>query len=141
MIKYDDLKNWLKEKSNQKVLIIIFGYVVIFFVGFGSGSFVKVSKQKTNKVYSNNSIITDKKPENKALQTQAQPQTENADSVLKPTKTETVKSDCLIKGNIASGGKKIYHLKTGAYYQKVKAEMCFNTEDEAKQAGFTKSAR
>jgi hypothetical protein len=34
-----------------------------------------------------------------------------------------------------------YHLPTGAFYKNTNPERCFNTEAEAKQAGFTKSSR
>ncbi|QZY57575.1 ComEC/Rec2 family competence protein [Crassaminicella profunda] len=47
----------------------------------------------------------------------------------------------LIKGNINSKGEKIYHMPNGAYYKKVEAEMLFNTEKEAKEAGFRKSKK
>ena len=53
----------------------------------------------------------------------------------------TLTAECKIKGNISSGGKKIYHIKGGASYKAVKPEMCFNTEEEAKAGGFVKSLR
>lgn len=46
-----------------------------------------------------------------------------------------------IKGNINSKGEKIYHMPDGAYYDKTDAEQWFNTEAEAKEAGFRKSKR
>jgi competence protein ComEC len=46
-----------------------------------------------------------------------------------------------IKGNINSSGEKIYHVPGGAYYDRTDAEMWFNTEAEAENAGFRKSKR
>ena len=53
---------------------------------------------------------------------------------------------CLIKGNISSSGEKIYHLKTGQYYQRTKislskGERWFCTEEEARKNGWRKSKR
>lgn len=58
------------------------------------------------------------------------------------------KSDgaCVIKGNIGSGGEKIYHVPGGRYYNltvidAVKGERMFCTEEEAVKAGFRKAKR
>lgn len=50
--------------------------------------------------------------------------------------------DCAgkIKGNISSSGR-IYHLPNGAFYKRTIPELCFNTEAEAREAGFRKSTR
>lgn len=45
----------------------------------------------------------------------------------------------LIKGNINSSGEKIYHIPGQKYYDKVKPEQIFNTEEDAINAGFRKS--
>ncbi|KYH29222.1 MULTISPECIES: ComEC/Rec2 family competence protein [Clostridium] len=47
----------------------------------------------------------------------------------------------LIKGNINSKGEKIYHLPGGAYYDKTIPEVWFNTEEEARAAGFRPSKK
>lgn len=44
---------------------------------------------------------------------------------------------CPIKGNI-SGSKKTYHTPASGWYKRLQYEQCFQTEDEAKNAGFTK---
>lgn len=46
-----------------------------------------------------------------------------------------------IKGNISSGKSKIYHLPGGAFYDRTDAEMCFESEQQAINAGFVKSSR
>ncbi|HSN58681.1 MAG TPA: thermonuclease family protein [Clostridiaceae bacterium] len=47
----------------------------------------------------------------------------------------------LIKGNINSEGERIYHVPGGKYYEKTVPEQWFNTEEEARAAGFRKSKR
>jgi micrococcal nuclease len=44
-----------------------------------------------------------------------------------------------IKGNINSKGEKIYHVPGGKYYEQTVPEQWFDTEEEAKAAGFRKS--
>lgn len=44
-----------------------------------------------------------------------------------------------IKGNINSKGEKIYHVPGGKYYNQTVPEQWFNTEEEAKAAGYRKS--
>ena len=58
-------------------------------------------------------------------------------------KTNQPQSDqsCIVKGNISSKGKKIYHVQTGAFYKSVSPEQCFKDENDAKSAGFIKSSR
>jgi micrococcal nuclease len=54
---------------------------------------------------------------------------------------EELTGDCLIKGNINSKGEKIYHVPTGTYYERTKAEEMFCSEEEAKKAGYRKAMR
>ncbi|KPB05090.1 thermonuclease family protein [Bacillus sp. CHD6a] len=58
-----------------------------------------------------------------------------------PTKENLVTESCTVKGNISSSGEKIYHVETGAYYDRTIPEACFNTEEEAEKAGYRKSMR
>lgn len=46
-----------------------------------------------------------------------------------------------IKGNKSSGGDKIYHVKGGDFYTKVKPEVCFATHEDAEDAGYRRSRR
>lgn len=46
-----------------------------------------------------------------------------------------------IKGNHSSSGEKIYHVPGGQYYNKTVAEEYFNTEEDARAAGYRKSKR
>ncbi|NLP51336.1 thermonuclease family protein [Bacillus sp. RO1] len=58
-----------------------------------------------------------------------------------PTEENPVSESCKVKGNISSSGEKIYHVKTGAYYDRTIPEACFNSEEEAEKAGYRKSMR
>ena len=54
--------------------------------------------------------------------------------------------NCLIKGNVNSKGQRIYHVSDGQFYGQVKinplqGDKCFQTEEEAKSAGFRRSMR
>ena len=46
-----------------------------------------------------------------------------------------------IKGNVKPNGEKIYHVPGGRYYDALKADMLFYTEEEAIEAGFRKSKK
>ena len=119
---------------------MVVGFVLIFLVGFGAGRFEKSLRRDNVKSQSNYTTQQDKKPlvtEAPAGQTTAQ----NGEGTVAGNSTTTVPTDCKIKGNIASGGKKLFHVKGGAFYDRTNAEMCFNTEAEALAAGFVKSSR
>lgn len=115
-----------------------FCFVLVFLAGFGSGSFVQPKATKTTQSYY--TVNATKK--------QTNPPAEDG-GVATPTPVVTAvdsassspTSGCIVKGNISSSGKKIYHVKGGAFYKTVKPEKCFNTEAEAKAAGFVKSKR
>lgn len=55
---------------------------------------------------------------------------------------DSTELDCTgkIKGNISSSSK-IYHMPGGSFYKRTQAEACFDTEEQAKAAGFRKSKR
>ncbi len=133
MISYEQAKVWVKENKQQIVLAVCF--VLVFIVGFGSGRYEREfrrQKIKPQNNYTTNSTKTSiTPPDNK-------PGTEGA---VLGAKTASSTGDCIIKGNIASTGKKIFHVPTGAFYKTVKPEQCFKTESEAVAAGFIKSSR
>jgi hypothetical protein len=47
----------------------------------------------------------------------------------------------LIKANVNSKGKKIYHIPGGMFYNQVQAVEYFKSEEEAIQSGYSKSSR
>ncbi len=133
---YEKVKDWLKQKENKDKLVLGLSFVLVFIVGFGAGSYVRETRRDSSKPQANYTTAAAKKPANTATSTQGQ--------VLGKTTTaasSTQASTCVVKGNISSTGKKIYHVQGGAFYNRVKPEQCFNTEAEALAAGFVKSSR
>ncbi|MBI4363254.1 MAG: hypothetical protein HY545_00190 [Candidatus Doudnabacteria bacterium] len=55
--------------------------------------------------------------------------------------TNNTTIECKIKGNINTKGARIYHMPDGAFYKQTNPEQCFETEEQAQAAGFTKSSR
>lgn len=47
------------------------------------------------------------------------------------------KSNCYIKGSKS----KLYHVPGGSFYERTNPAACFNSEEEAQAAGYTKSSR
>ena len=129
---YEKIKDWLKQKENKDKLVLGLSFVLVFIVGFGAGSYVRETN-KSSKPYPNYTTVPAKKPAVAATTTKEQGTAKQA--------TSTQASSCVVKGNISSAGKKIYHVQGGAFYARVKPEECFNTEAEAQAAGFTKSSR
>lgn len=65
---------------------------------------------------------------------------------LAQPESPNVTAECLIKGNIASDGERIYHPPDGAHYGRTKidpskGERMFCSEDKARAAGWRKSKR
>lgn len=136
---YEELKDWVAEHKDK--LVLIAGFVVTFVVGFGTGHFVpqSIPQQSVQKNYTTN---TAKQPTTQAAgQVQGAATTTAAKSPVQASSTTIASGACYIKGNIGSGGKKIYHVPGGAFYDRTKPEQCFNTEAEAVAAGFVKSSR
>ena len=135
---YEKLKAWLKE--NKRPIVLGVCYVLVFIVGFGTGSFEKEFK---------NSATVNQKYYNTKTQSPAPspPAAEVKGAAVgetgKPATAAAANSaaDCVVKGNINAQGRKLYHIKGGAFYNIVKPEQCFSTEKQAQDAGFVKSSR
>lgn len=136
---YNKFKESLEK--NKQVYLVGISLVVVFFLGFGVGKYDKYAL-KTQKSYNNYNTNTAKK----VVELKATPDGGEAVKVSEQvkgtsTKTTIANSECLIKGNISSTGRKLYHVKGGASYNKVKPEQCFNSNQEAEAAGFLKASR
>ena len=136
MITYDRVKKWWKEKENKDKVAYGASFVLIFFVGFGAGRFERETRRDVYKPQTNYSTAQNKKP---LTETAAPAVTAEKGTALVASSSPV--STCIIKGNISTTGRKVYHVKGGAFYDRTKAEQCFNTEQEAMVAGFTKSQR
>lgn len=136
--RYEKFKAWLKE--NKRPIVLGVCYVLVFIVGFGTGSFEKELKKSAavNQKYYNT-----KTPSPAQNPPAAEVKGAAGGETGKPATAPAAKAatDCVVKGNINAQGRKLYHVKGGAFYNIVKPEQCFDTEAQAQAAGFVKSSR
>lgn len=135
MITYKQIRQWWKEKENKDKVVLGVCFVLVFFVGFGTGSYTREIRRNTLKPQANYTTPPGKKPAPTTAPVVA------GQGTVAGTATASSTASCIVKGNIASTGKKVYHVQGGAFYKIVKPEECFNTEAEAVAAGFVKSSR
>jgi len=142
---YTSMTTWkeIKEKfelhKNKVVLVVCF--ILVFIVGFGSGRFAGKGESVTTSVPSNYTTTA-----NKAKASPPAPKEKGTDPEVLGQATSgppvgAMTAECPIKGNISSTGRNLYHVKGGAFYERVKAERCFNTKAEAEADGFVASSR
>lgn len=60
---------------------------------------------------------------------------------VQPSTDGTCPKDHPIKGNVSSSGELIYHIPDGRFYDVTDPDKCFNSEDQARKAGYRKSQR
>ncbi len=128
-----------KYKEIKKRFAMFGVLVLMFFVGFGTGNYVK---HKTSTALPAN--YTTKPTNEPFLSAPTQPAKDPKPEVVPKAEDKPVidPANCLIKGNIAADGRKIYHVPGGASYNRLKSpKACFNTEAEAQAAGFEKAKR
>ena len=143
---YEQIKIYLSDHKPQAQGLLIL--VVVFFIGVGVGKISNPPSPKATKnypEYNTNSPAKTNKAEvpkeavlDAATATPAPAMTPEA--TLSKTTPSKANANCIVKGNVSSKDK-IYHVKGGAFYDRVTPEMCFITEAEAKAAGFRKSSR
>ncbi len=133
MKSYAEIKKIILE--NRTTLILGIGYLLVFLLGFGTGRYDQEWQKHVQRLQNNYNTKFD----NLQKETQAIP----AEEGTLPAKSfQTASSGpCIIKGNISSQGRKLYHMPGGSFYERVNPEQCFATEGEAQAAGFTKSSR
>ncbi|MDR3642222.1 MAG: hypothetical protein P4L74_01170 [Candidatus Doudnabacteria bacterium] len=136
MITYEKIKTWYKQKENKDKVMLGISFVLVFLVGFGTGNYSKGTRPTNVKSQTNYTTSQAKIPAAKPAATSTLPAAKPA-----VAGAATTTANCLIKGNISTGGRKLYHVPGGASYKVVKPEQCFNTEAEALAAGFAKSGR
>ncbi|MFA5990688.1 MAG: hypothetical protein WC794_00370 [Candidatus Doudnabacteria bacterium] len=137
MISYQEIKDWFEKKENKQQVVIAVCFILVFIVGFGSGRFEREFRRERIKPQNNYTTNSDKKLTTQEAQIPVKVVEQGTVVVASSTSVQ----DCVVKGNISSAGKKIYHITGGAFYKTVKPEQCFNTEGEAVAAGFVKSQR
>jgi hypothetical protein len=132
MLNFDQKKFQEKWEVTYKPRIyLLICFVLVFVFGYGVGNLRKETAK-----------ISAKRQTAQTTQNKTNPK-EPAEAVKAVTASSTSpdEANCIVKGNINSAGKKIYHVSSGAFYKTVKPEQCFKTEAEAAQAGFVKSSR
>jgi hypothetical protein len=135
MISYKEIKTWYKQKENKDKVVMATCFVLVFLVGFGTGSYVRETRPVSVKSPYNNTTSQAKLPVSKPVVTQTGTQSAVAGATVATT---TSSQGCAVKGNPSS---KIYHVAGGAFYNTLKSPQCFATEAEAVAAGFVKSGR
>jgi hypothetical protein len=127
---------WEFVKIHQQKLAMAVGYALVFLLAFGLGRITvtlpvppEIKVEEPNNLSQGNDSA-------EVLGTQsANQQAQNPGSA-----PQNGACGGKIKGNIGSSGK-IYHMPGGAFYDRTSAEECFDTEAQAKAAGYRKSAR
>lgn len=131
MLSYVEIKEKIRENKQQIITAICF--VLVFIVGFGTGRYERELRRSLNPIQKNYNTTTAKTPLKTTDLVQAK-------ETVQGTST-TASSACVVKGNISTAGKKIFHVKGGAFYDRVKPEQCFGSEAEAISSGYIKSSR
>ncbi len=125
----DKIKDFLK--TNQQLIVLCIGYVLVASLGFGLGRLSMIRQQQTPEIRVEEAFTapTNYSPNISGVQTGTE---------VVPSTKAAINCDGKIK--VSSSG--IYHLPGGAFYKKVtKPIRCFDTEAEAKAAGYRKSSR
>ncbi|MEO8065680.1 MAG: hypothetical protein ABI643_02390 [Candidatus Doudnabacteria bacterium] len=119
----ENLKNFLK--AYQQPLVLTIGYLLVACLAFGLGRYT-LPKQSARQVSSV-----------KVQEASATPLNYNPNSASIQSA-----SDVNCAGKIKGSASLIYHVPGGAFYNKTSHPIrCFNSEAEAKAAGFRKSSR
>lgn len=124
------LKNFLK--THQQLIVLSVGYLLVAGIAFGLGR-ISMIKQEPPEIRIEESFAPLlNNTENIAGMQSGSPAVAGE---------STASCDGKIKGNISAKGDKIYHVPGGSFYARTNPEQCFQTEEEAKAAGFRKSSR
>jgi hypothetical protein len=132
---YESFKKFLIKHRPQFYLAGAF--ILIFFVGVGTGKLGAAEPKASPASYSNYST--------KPLSTTPSPTPQVAGvaaPIVSPSPVEATAAEpvgeCVVKGTASS---KIYHMSGGAFYERLKNPRCFKSEADAIAAGFRKSSR
>ena len=126
-------------KNQQQKIVLGLGYILVAGIGFSLGSISASSHNPTEIRVEEAFVPLNNTPETPADQLGT---TNKPPPAVGPTPAPAT-GDCSasqIKGNVGASGSKVYHKPGGSFYNRTKAEACFNTEAEAVAAGFRKSS-
>ncbi len=131
-------KNFKDKVLEYKPQILYAGATILVFVlGYGTGKGLEQAKWKSKQAALEYPNYTTSK--GAGANKEAEGDTSNLPGATTAVAQKDADPKCIIKGNISSKNKKIYHVASGRFYKTVKPEQCFATEEAAKQAGFKKS--
>jgi hypothetical protein len=128
----DKLKTFIK--NYQQTIVLTIGYLLVASLGFGLGRFTAF-KYEIPEIRVESSFA----PLNNYSGNVSGAQTQSATDKIDQGQPEaTISCEGKIKGSTS----KIYHLPGGDFYKRTtKPIRCFDTEAEAKAAGFRKSTK
>lgn len=119
----DRIKNFIK--THQQKIVLTIGYILIALLGFSLGRFT-----------SPNQYV----PEVRVEEAFAPPA--NYTPNIAGTQTNSTQSGLNCDGKIKGSSSLIYHMPGGAFYARTTSPIrCFDTEADAKAAGFRKSSK
>lgn len=128
---YEEIKKVLSE--NRARVVLGAAYILVFLLGFGVGRYDQEWQKRLFRMRNNYNT--------KTVNLQKEIKSPEGEVPLKTVTNATSSAACVVKGNISSKGKKIFHVAGGGFYDRVNPEQCFVTEEEAVAAGFVKSSR
>lgn len=121
-----EIKQWFKDRF--QTLILAAGFLLVAALAFELGQAAGI-KKRAPEIRIEEAFA----PVNNSLNP---PQAQSEPAALSSAKTDQCSGK--IKGNISSKGDKTYHMPGSSYYNQTKAEMCFDTEQQALDLGFRK---
>ncbi len=124
--------NKLKDfiNSNQQKIVLTIGYLLVAGIAFGLGHFTtSLASAPEIRVEEAFNLPLNYTPNASGAQTEA-------------TATSNTTTTINCQGKIKGSSSHIYHMPGGSFYDKTTRPIrCFDTEAEAKAAGFRKSSR
>lgn len=108
-------------------------FVAVFTAGFGVGK--SSSTEDTTGATKRSLNYTTSEQGNS--NTKGNDKTQQKPTTTTPTTAPVDKSNCYIKGSKS----KLYHVPGGSFYERTNPAACFNSEEEAQAAGYSKSSR
>jgi hypothetical protein len=118
-----DIKKFLI--TYQQKIALTIGYILVAILGFGLGQITSFTLDA---------------PKIEIVEQFNAPQVNTTQNTGSVQSSSVDNCEGKIKGNISSSSR-IYHMPGGSFYNRTNAEMCFDTEQEAQDAGFRKSQR
>jgi hypothetical protein len=128
-------------KTHQQIIILVIGYILVAGLAFGVGR-ISATSLTPPEIRVEEAFVPLNHTANIGAGQSGAITPPGPNPTPMPNPPAATPADCKpgqIKGNIGSGASRVYHIPGGSFYNRTKAEACFNTEAEAQAAGFRKS--